>query len=409
LRAKGDFKRMTDARSLHSNRRLRIGFVHRFDARNIRMWSGIFFFMCQALEAHVGEIVYLGPDKSFGTKLIEHGMWRANKLARKIAKQDLVTDKNRLLSRRLGRFFERRIKEMPCDILFAPIAAAEIAYLKTDLPIVYCSDITWPLMLDYYPDTSVFSKVARKEGFYIEARAVRHASACTFPSDWAAESFCKDFGSIPESTFTIGFGANISDLPTRTSATNRSVGEPINLLLIGVDWKRKGGAIAFECLTTLLERGVDATLTLCGCVPPSGFEHPRFRVIPFLDKHDPEQREMMKQLLLNAHFLLFPTRAEAFGVVTCEASAYGLPTIATDTGGVGGALRNGINGFLMPYEARGDVYADKIMEIIAVPEQYHALVVSSRDEFERRLNWDAWGRSMHSVFFHALKNRPSSN
>jgi glycosyltransferase involved in cell wall biosynthesis len=264
-------------------------------------------------------------------------------------------------------------------------------------------------MLDYYPDTSVFSRTARKEGFYIERRAVRRATASTFPSDWASESFCKDFGSVPESTFTISFGANISDPPTRASATDRSVGRPINLLLIGVDWIRKGGAIAYECLTTLLDRGVDATLTLCGCVPPAGFEHPRFRVIPFLNKHDTEQHEMMRQLLLNAHFLLFPTRAEAFGVVTCEASAYGLPTIATDTGGVGGALRNGIIVFLMPYEARGDAYADKIMEIIATPEQYHALVVSSRDEFERRLNWDVWGRSMRSVFIHALKSKPALN
>lgn len=400
---------MTDAHSLRSNRRLRIGLVHRFDARNIRTWSGIFVFMCQALESHVGEIVYLGPDRSFGTRLVEHGMWRANQLSKKFTNRDLCTDKNRVLSRSLGRFFERRIKEMQCDILFAPIAAAEIAYLKTDLPIVYCSDISWSLMLDYYPDTSSFSTTARKEGFYIESRAIRRATACTFPSDWATESFSKDFGSVPESTFTISFGANISDPPTRTSATDRSVGLPINLLLIGVDWIRKGGAIAFECLTTLLDRGVDATLTLCGCVPPAGFEHPRFRVIPFLNKHDPEQRELMKQLFLNAHFLLFPTRAEAFGVVTCEASAYGLPTIATDTGGVGGALRDGINGFLMPYEARGDAYADKIMEIIAVPEQYHTLVVSSRDEFERRLNWDVWGRSMRSVFFHALKGKTDLN
>lgn len=402
-------KRMRDAHLLRSNRKLRIGFVHRFDARNIRTWSGIFVFMCQALEAHVGEIVYLGPDDSLGTKMIDHGIWRINELSKKIANREVIADKSRLMSRHLGRVFERKIKETQCDVLFAPIGSSEIAFLETELPIVYCSDITWTQILDYYPDTSVISKAARKEGFAIESRAVRRAAACTFPSDWATESFCKDFGSVPESTFTISFGANISDPPTRNVATSRSVGRPINLLLIGVDWIRKGGAIAFECLTTLLDRNVDATLTLCGCVPPAGFGHPRFRVIPFLNKHDPKQQEEMKQLFLSAHFLLFPTRAEAFGIVTCEASAYGLPTIATDTGGVSGALRNGINGFLMPYEARGDAYADKILEIVAVPEQYRALVVSTRDEFERRLNWDVWGRSMRSVFSRAMKERADPN
>ncbi|WP_263354809.1 glycosyltransferase family 4 protein [Acidicapsa acidisoli] len=371
--------------------------MHRFDARNIRSWSGIFFFMCRALEAHVGEVVYLGPDESFGTRFIEHNSSRLNRIWKKLTGKILLGDKHRLLAHRLAQFFERRIQESPCDILFAPVAASEIAFLKTDLPIIYCSDITWPLILDYYPDLAAVSSFARAEGQYIESLAVRRASACIFPSDWAAKSCCDDFGLPPESVHQISFGANLNDPPTRSAALNRSLDGSINLIMVGVDWERKGGPIAFECLTTLLKNNVEATLTLCGCIPPAGFEHPRFRVIPFLSKHDPEQWKQMEQLFLDAHFMLFPTRAEALGVVTCEASAFGLPTIATDTGGVCGALREGVNGYAMPYDARGDAYAAKIMQIIAEPSRYYALVVSCRDEYERRLNWDAWGRSMRSV------------
>ena len=158
----------------------------------------------------------------------------------------------------------------------------------------------------------------------------------------------------------------------------------------------------------LLNKGVDASLTVCGCVPPPGYEHERFRVIPFLSKHDPEQWNQIAQLFLDAHFFLFPTRAEAFGVVTCEASAFGLPALATDTGGVGGALKDGVNGFLMPYEARGDAYAAKIMQVISDPVRYHSLVISSRDEYERNLNWDAWGRSMRTVMEDVLNRDRSS-
>ena len=175
--------------------------------------------------------------------------------------------------------------------------------------------------------------------------------------------------------------------------------------MIGVGWERKGGPIAFECLTSLLANGIDASLTLCGCVPPPGFEHPRFRVIPFLSKHDPQQWMEFEQLYFDADFMLFPTRAEALGVVLCEASAYGLPILATDTGGVRGALNDGVNGFAMPYEARGDAYAAKIMEIVAEPARYRDLVVSSRDEYERSLNWDAWGISMREVMERVLSRK----
>jgi glycosyltransferase involved in cell wall biosynthesis len=399
---------MSDSEIPLTNRRLRIGFLHRFDARNIRTWSGTFFFMCQALESRVGDIVYLGPDKSFKTRFIENNTYRLNRVWEKLTGEILITDKNRILASRLARFFEKRIQESPCDILFAPIAAAEIALIKTKLPIVYFSDITWNTILDYYPDYSKVSRLARAEGSFIETLAVQKSAACVFPSDWAARNCCSEFGSPRESTFTIGFGANINDPPTRTAALNRSLSGPINLLLMGVNWERKGGPIAFECLMNLLKNGVDASLTICGCVPPPGYEHDRFHVIPFLSKHDPEQRKQIAQLFLNANFMLLPTRADATPVVTCEASAFGLPTIATDTGGVGGAIRDGVNGFLMPYEARGDAYAAKIMQIIADPERYHSLVVSTRDEYERNLNWDAWGRSMGTVMEWVLNRNSSS-
>ncbi len=393
---------MSELEPSRTNRRLRIGFVHRFDARSIRSWSGIFYFMCQALESHIGEVVYLGPDNSFGSRFVEHNMYRFTDRWRRLTGKLVMTDKNRVLAYQLARFFERRIREAPCDILFAPVAAAEIALIKTNLPIVYCSDITWTKILDYYPDLLNVSRLARGEGFSIEHLAVQKAAACVFPSDWAAKSCCDDFGSARESTFTISFGANLNNPPTRTSALSRSLNGRINLLLMGVDWERKGGPIAFECLMNLLNKGVDASLTVCGCVPPPGYEHERFRVIPFLSKHDPEQWNQIAQLFLEAHFFLFPTRAEAFGVVTCEASAFGLPALAADTGGVGGALKNGVNGFLMPHEARGDAYAAKIMQIVSDPARYRSLVISSRDEYERNLNWDAWGRSMRKVMERVL-------
>jgi glycosyltransferase involved in cell wall biosynthesis len=128
-------------------------------------------------------------------------------------------------------------------------------------------------------------------------------------------------------------------------------------------------------------------------------------VIPFLNKNDSEDRAKISRLFLDAHFLLLPTRAEAMGIVTCEASAHGLPALVTDTGGTRGALNPGVNGFLLPLNARGADYAEKIISVIASPARYADLVLSSRDEFERSLNWDAWGRAMLSLMERVLNRK----
>ncbi len=88
-----------------------------------------------------------------------------------------------------------------------------------------------------------------------------------------------------------------------------------------------------------------------------------------------------------------------------EASAHGLPVLITDTGGITGGLQNGVNGFTMPAAADGKAYAHRIQALWSAPEEYRKLVCSSRDLFEQRLNWDAWGRSMRQVFSHALEQR----
>lgn len=382
---------------------MRIGFVNQHDARNVRSWSGILHFMAKSLEEHVGEVVYLGPDDSLLTKLVRKISVRVNQICRLLSGKNLVMDQNRVLSYCVGRFFRRKIRRADCDILFAPSASIEIAHLRTDLPIVYFSDLTWAEIVDYYPEYSSLSPIARREGELIESAAIAKASAAIYPSDWAVSSARRHYHAPEAKTHKIQFGANLEEVPSRAAALDRTLGQVINLLWVGVDWHRKGGAIALDSLRSLLEMGENAELIICGTVPPDGVSHPRMRVIPFIDKTHIENRKELSRLFLDAHFMLFPTRAEATGIVTCEASAHGLPSLVTNTGGVGGAINDGVNGFLMPFDAGGMGYAQKIIEVIRDPERYHRLVQSTRDEYEQCLNWDVWGKSVRVVMEEVLQ------
>jgi glycosyltransferase involved in cell wall biosynthesis len=386
-----------DTRQPDTDKPLKIGIVHRLDARSILSWSGTAYFMCRALGRHVGEIVYLGPDTSFRTNATIRIAMKLNFIWKRLTKRGLVSDHSQSFSKRTARFYERQIAKNPCDILFAPAASVEIANIKTPLPIVYTSDTNWADLIAYVPEVRPALESARRAGDRIEAQAVARADAIVYPSKWPIPTAIAHYGAPAYKIFNFPWGANLEFVPDRAYAIDHPLKGRVNLLLVGVDWARKGGAIAFECLNSLIDRGIDAHLTLCGCVPPPGFEHPSFRVIPYLSKRDPVQREQISQLFHDAHFLLLPTRAEAFGIVICEAASHGLPALVTDTGGTSSALKHGVNGFLMPFEARGVQYADQIVAAIADPAQYAALVVSCRDRYDHSLNWDSWAIAMRAV------------
>jgi glycosyltransferase involved in cell wall biosynthesis len=377
--------------------RIRIGFVNRFDARNVRSWSGTLYFMAQALEQHVGQVIYLGPDESALTRQLSGNIHRINRWVSRFSSTVLLTEHNRLMANRMASVFESRLTRQRCDILFAPAGAVNIARINTRLPIVYASDTTWADIIDYYPEYSRLSGFSRREGERVEAAAISRADASVYPSPWAARSAIEHYRASEKQVFLVPFGANLASAPSRGLALEHPMGRPVKLLLMGVNWERKGGPIAFECLQDLIRSGIDAELTVCGCTPPPAFAHPKLRVIPFLNKSDPAQSQEVTRLFLESNFMLLPTRAEALGIVICEASAHGLPALVTDTGGTRGALNDGVNGVLLALSATGKDYADRVRALLSRPEAYRKLVVSSRDEYDRVLNWDAWGRSMRDV------------
>ena len=109
------------------------------------------------------------------------------------------------------------------------------------------------------------------------------------------------------------------------------------------------------------------------------------------------------KILSESHFLVLPTRFDAFGIVVCEASAYALPSITADVGGVNQAVKNGKNGYMLPDDASANDYAEKIQSVFRDRESYFKLRASSRHEFETRLNWDVWGEKVDWILEDVIK------
>lgn len=389
--------------------KMRIGIVSRSNVADVRALSGVPYFMAKALQNHVGEVIFLGPDDSLLTRTIENAGRALNRVSNALFGRHISSDHHRILSRRLAHTLGSRAMQSGCDVLFAPTGSVEIAYLPTSIPTIYCSDMSWADMADYYPGTLSLFEFARREGDLIDGAAIGKACASIFPSVWAARTAIEFYKGDSRKVYCIPNGANFEeeDIPSQEAALQHSLGGEITLLWVGIDWQRKGGDVAYDCLLELLRRGRDARLVVCGCVPPKLYRHPKMVIIPFLNKRDPEQRRRLSELFLEASFFLFPTMAEAYGIVLCEASAHGLPSLVRDTGGVGGAVVDGENGYLLPPDATGKQYAEKVLEIVRDRCVYDELVRTSRMAYEERLNWDAWGRSVKPIFMQAAGKRDS--
>lgn len=382
---------------------MRIAFLTRYNPHDRRAWSGILFHMMTALQRNCGEVTSLGPAGKalyLAGGLIRRGILLP--LGKNIDYTHTI-----VLSKALAGTFRRRLGRTRFDVVFAAAARTELAYLETDLPVVYYIDQTARQFRDYARNLRGLTDWAVEQTEHLERRAFWRAEHIVFPSRWAAESALQDYGVPQEKISVIPMGANIEGIPALEEITSRrSKGASGNcrLLFVGVDWERKGGAIAMNAMCKLRERGVNAELTVIGCSPPAGCTHPKMHVIPFLDKSIPGNRERFNKLLLASDFMLFPTRREAFGIVCCEANAFGLPVLASDGGGV--PVWDGENGILLPVEAGGAAYADAIQGLIEHPARYLPLALGGRRTFEERLNWDAWGRSMTAIFRDVLLAHP---
>ncbi len=381
------------------NQRLNIALVTAADPKDRRSWSGSIFFMGQALQRHVGAVDYLGPMLiPFQRLKTKWAHWT-----------------HRLLGRRYyptrtpgaAAFYARKIQQQLAknhhDLIIAPAASVEIACLQTALPIVYISDVTFTLMQDLYPIFSQLRpKAAAAEAFF-EKAATAKAGLLLYASEWAARSAEQDYGVAAGKIRVIPFGANIDRTPARDSVVGKTPGAPVQILFLAKEWERKGGPIAFDTLLALLEMGIDTRLTVCGVVPPSSFLHPNMKVIAYLDKNVARDRARFEQTLQQAHLLLLPTRAECYGMVFCEANAYGLPVFAPSVGGIGTIVKAGRNGYLLPPDADGRAYARAIAQNALDPARYAILNQGARQRYEQVLNWDVWGRQVRQTIQEVLE------
>lgn len=298
--------------------------------------------------------------------------------------------------RRMAREVERCIAGRRIDFLFSP-HSIPISMVETDKPIVVSHDQTFFERLDYFAyEARPPAKEYVCQALEQEQMAFRNASLCVYPSQRSLDCIAARNG-VPKSRLAmIPWGANLPVEPLRAniiSTIRGRLARPLQIAFVGVDWARKGGALVVETCRELHNRGIDVRLLIIGCTPP--IELPDWAVvIPYLDKRSPQDLAAYFRHLKNSHFLFMPSRVEAYGHVFCEAAAFGVPSIATDVGGIPTVVINEVTGLCLPLSAVPTEYADAILRIARDSSLYIRMAEAARDHYERHLNWRAFCRGV---------------
>jgi glycosyltransferase involved in cell wall biosynthesis len=375
-------------------KRLKIAYITGEDPRNRHSWSGTHYYAAQALEHHLGEVDRLGPLNPgialFLCKAV-HG-FSLYLLGKRFNYRHSF-----FLSKIYARIITKKLQGKNYDLIVAPGGSAFIAFLQTDIPIFYFSDATNANLMNFHEMLSRLLPWSARQSLQVEQLTLQKARYIAFSSQWACNSAMADFGMLQKKIHLIPFGANLEPPPGRTQALAPRQKEVCRLFFLGVDWVQKGGPLASQTLRALLKMGVNAELTVVGCEVPEAFRHPKLINIPFLNKNNPDEFRKLESLFQESGFFILPTEKDCFGIVFCEAAAYGLPSLARNSGGVSSAVQDGISGFVFPPDATADDYAEKIKALWNDPLAYKTLCESSRDLFERSHNWDAWALAVKEM------------
>jgi glycosyltransferase involved in cell wall biosynthesis len=371
------------------DKKMKMAYVTTLDAHDIHSWSGLGYFIPETLKQNGFQIEYIDKIREENCSLLN----LEQEFYRRFVHKRFLKDRHPIVMKSYARQIEKALSKVDVDVVLCP-GTIPIANVKTKHPMVFWTDATFAGMIDFYQSFENLCKESIRHGNKIEQEALSKCVLAIYASDWAANTAIKYYKVDPLKVKVIPFGANISIEHSEEEITkliDKKSSEICKLLFIGVDWTRKGGDIALETAKILNRRGLKTELHIVGCNPP--IDLPEYvSKYGFVSKKTPEGKEIFDRLFSETHFLILPSRAEAFGIVCSEASSFGLPSLVTDIGGLSSVIKNGRNGQLFSLEQGAESYADYIDLLFSSKEQYRDLSIAAYQEYNTRLNWQTSGR-----------------
>jgi len=377
---------------------MKLGYVTSYDSGDMGKFSGLGYFIWQALAAQDLDITRIGGLKEKYHYLVA----LKDRYYSHFSNKKYYRDREIFVTRDYARQILKKLSDVEVDVIFSP-GTIPIAYLDTDKPIVFWGDSSFGGMHNFYPEFTDLCRKTIQNGNKIEQEALNRCALAIYSSNWAAKTAIDNYDVDPNKVKVVPFGANLSGSRDRLQVEqliSRRSHNRCRLLFVGIDWYRKGGDIALEVAKELNRAGLECELAVVGCHPSTKAPLPDFvKPYGFIQKSDPDGIKKLTRLFSESHFFIMPSRFEAFGVVFCEANSFGVPCIGSNVGGIPTIIRNEVNGALFSPDEEIAKYCAFISAYFTDLSRYQYLALSSFNEYQTRLNWVVSGRAIKKLLY----------
>jgi glycosyltransferase involved in cell wall biosynthesis len=321
--------------------------------------------------------------------MILHKIWA------KMLKKNYQAMRTISCSKKWAKYILSKI-EPDTDVIFS-LSTIPVACLDTKIPIYIYIDGIYEYML-----TQGFKKVLNniKVAHQIEEMALKRCTKVITSSNASAEVILKHYPISPQKVEIVPLGANWDVYPSQKDVMDniyRKSFDKCRILFVGVSWERKGAQLVIDTVNLLHDQEFPIELHLVGLreipiiLPSYIVNH------GFISKMTSGGLEKLVSLYRDSHFLFVPSYAEAYGLVFCEASGYGLPSISHAVGGIKTIVENGVNGELFEVGTQPKVFAQYIKDMFINIEEYKELSTRTYKRFSERLNWKESGRKIVEI------------
>jgi glycosyltransferase involved in cell wall biosynthesis len=386
---------------------MRVAYLTNYDSNSRSHWSGLGYYMALSLERHGVQLVRVNCATPF--TLMQKIRRR---LIRIFTNKTLQLEREHSYLRRMAAKAEQLLSGELYDVLFSP-GSLPVSFLNLGKPIVFFTDATYDCLVKLYLNKDSVCDKSLREGNSAENRAISNASLIFYTSEWAVRNALTKYNADAEKVRLLNFGPNLPDQLSLKEMDliirQRRWRSEQRFLFIGVDWHRKGADAAIATVERLIEKGINATITLVGCALPGETILPHFVThYPFISKSANTGIEKLRSLFSNADFFLLPTRADCTPVVFSEAASFGLPTITTDIGGCNSVVIDGVTGYCIGSENFVDEASAKIISLCNDQESYEQFRLQAFYLYRNRLNWDVIGETAVGAIRNLISTKHNS-
>lgn len=219
----------------------------------------------------------------------------------------------------------------------------------------------------------------------LEEELYRDADAIAGASTHLKKTLLEMYGCRDDKVSVVYIGSNV---PEATFDKSLARYEKQQICFVGVEWERKGGTVLEKAFARIADIFPNATLVIAGCNPP--IQHPRVKVLGKVSRND------LANLYQESSIFCMPSLVEPAGIAPIEAASFGLPVVATATGGLLDSVENGVTGLLVA-PGNVDELTSALYRLLKNPAQAMEMGLAGALFVPQKFNWDKIGVKLADI------------